>query len=285
MRTPSTAATALLVAALAGGGVGAGLHLRHEAYLGAVAADARLRGMDPDSVLDPDTWPQEVYLYDLKRLRDPEAAEELVRADSVRYFVRGDHPTSPLRQAFFFSVGGRSRFLVAEYFPHIHEPVVQTYAAPEPPWWPREAALAWRRKQLAARRAETLGMADTVDLLVADLARARVSFWETRPGVWSYNDTSLLAAELRRFDHVAVRRLIDCLGDARPSATRLSDGRAVPVGAVCAGVLSWVARRRTAESEDAPWAGEYNPVATPEELKAARAAWEEVYRTRTYVLR
>jgi hypothetical protein len=277
------AAAGLLLAALAC--VGTGLYLRREAYLDAVAADARRRGVDPGTVTRPDTWPLELYEHKLRRIRDPAQAEELVEADSVRYFVRPLYGDSAVHQVFFFHVGRRRSTLVAAYDLSTHGTNLDTPERPPDPalYWPKDAALSWMRRRLGARRAAALGMADSLERVIARIPGAEVEFWEAG-GRWSFTDTPHLRSAFTRFDHLAVRRLIDCADDPRPSATRLYGERPVPVGALCLGYLDWLTYREMGEREDGPWAGEPNPHATPEQLKAARAAWEEVYRTRAYRL-
>jgi len=87
----------------------------------AVAADARRRGLSPDSLLYPAHWPLDYYEPRLRHASSPEAAEVLVPdADSVGYYlfeVAGTGADSALVQAFFFRLDSYKGVVQTTYGP------------------------------------------------------------------------------------------------------------------------------------------------------------------------
>lgn len=82
----------------------------------------------------------------------------------------------------------------------------------------------------------------------------------------------------------AVERLVECIDRSDSTLARV-EGQSVLLGAMCLYALRHVAY--ATEYEDAPdtvWAGEVGPMASPEQLAAAKRAWLEVIRQRRYRL-
>jgi hypothetical protein len=97
-------------------------------------------------------------------------------------------------------------------------------------------------------------------------------------------ETTLLVA-IADFGHEAVKRLVDCLDDAEPARATFR-GDAVPVGAMCYEALRMTAyHEATDERGDVVtgWPG-YIRSPTLDQLRAAKAAWQDVLRRRAYTL-
>ncbi len=85
------------------------------------------------------------------------------------------------------------------------------------------------------------------------------------------------------FGDSAVVRLVACLD--RDDPTRVTvEGRPVLLGALCHLALTYVAYAEPEGSESGDWPGDVFPTASAEQLRAAKAAWEQVVRTRAYRL-
>ena len=69
-----------------------------------------------------------------------------------------------------------------------------------------------------------------------------------------------------------VPALVNCLDDITPSKSEL-DGKPVAVGIVCYEALSNLVYY---EPTTATWAGYITPRATPQQMRAAKAAWTRV---------
>lgn len=289
---------AIIVALLAIFGVTGWVVLHRRAYLNAVAADARSRGVHPDSVRRPDTWPMELFEDALLEAGNPAEAEAAVRADSVRYFVLPSAGSdSTLHQFFYVHTGRWAQTIRAEYdvrYRHgpmvwpmvVEDPYYRRYAEAQPV--SRDEALAWHRARVARHRAGLLGGADSLNRLMARLAVVEGHIRLARDSSsWYLEEQGGVVSGLWTFEDVAVRRLVECLDDARPSGTRLG-GRPVAVGAVCHGALASLTFRGRPSARlgrvvrDEP--GYVHPWAGPAELAAARAVWEDVYRRRDFRL-
>jgi hypothetical protein len=290
---------AIIVALLALFGVTGWAVLHRRAYLNAVAADARSRGVHPDSVRYPDTWPMELFREALVEASGPAEAEAAVRADSVRYFVvaAAGGSDSTLHQLFHVRTRRWAQVIRAEYdvrFRHgpmvwpmvVEDPRDRLYAEAQP--LSRDEALAWHRARVARRRAELLGRADSLNRLMTRLAAVEGHIrLAGDSSSWYLEEQGGVVSGLWSFDDVAVRRLVECLDDARPSGTRLG-GRPVAVGVVCHGALAGLTFRGRPSARfgrvvrDEP--GHVHPLATADELRAAQAVWEDVYRRGDYRL-
>ena len=254
--------------------------LRHRSgYLHEVEADAWRRGIHPDSVREPDRWPLEVYAPALKRARDPREAEAAVPdADSVRYSLIPQGPDTLVEQAFFVHTGRWPLAIVL-----LHDPARRFQAAPRtgdpsPGRYVagREAALAWYRGRRARQRADLLAERDSLDRLVAALMEVRDTFWMQADSTW-YFEGYFPFHEMRRFEDIAVRRLVACLDDPRPAAA-VALGRPVARGAMCyhalarIGSLTWW--EDGGRQPGGGWSGRVPPTAGEDELRAAKRVWE-----------
>jgi len=83
---------------------------------------------------------------------------------------------------------------------------------------------------------------------------------------------------------IAVNTMAECIDDFRPSHSIL-DGNRVAVGVVCYQALTQtVVHEETGSNGDIAqtWAGHISPAATPSELSAAKKAWLQVLKDKTY---
>lgn len=253
-----------------------------------VEADARRRGYPTGDVGRPEIWPYPLYHRVLDASRTPEEAEGRVHdADSVAYFMALPEYAvdTVLAQVFHFPVGhlqmhyrgGRSYLAVDAPLP------------PREARRPREAALAWHNARRGAQRAWVAAHADSLERMVARLATLPGEFVRRDHRTWVFSDGGGPLHGPAAFGHAAVARLVACLDDARPAAATV-DGRPVLVGAMCGHALRWMAYPRELEAESG-WADrperspfEVEPTASPDELRAAKAAWSRAVRNGTYSL-
>lgn len=79
--------------------------------------------------------------------------------------------------------------------------------------------------------------------------------------------------------------LVDCIDDLRPARATLDGKKTVVVGVVCYQALRlFVTHEETDTTGDIAqtWAGHIEPTATPSELSAAKKAWLQVLKDKTY---
>ena len=106
-------------------------------------------------------------------------------------------------------------------------------------------------------------------------------------GQYVFEDTEKLRklVESRNLD-LAVNTLVGCIDDLRPARAILDGKKTVVVGAVCYEALtSMVYHEETDSTGDIAqtWAGHIEPTATPSELAAAKQAWLQVLKNKTYL--
>jgi hypothetical protein len=84
---------------------------------------------------------------------------------------------------------------------------------------------------------------------------------------------------------LAVRVLVNCLDQTTPSETTIND-QPVPVGVICHEALtelvSYEPKNKTGE-KDRNWPGHVTPMATANDLHAAKNAWKPVVEKKLYV--
>lgn len=125
--------------------------------------------------------------------------------------------------------------------------------------------------------------AATLDQLVDSLANVPGSF-VLEGAVWRFIGSQEALLALAGGGDSAVTRLVECI-DRDTHARATVDSTAVLLGAMCAYALSHVAYATEFEDDpDANWPGVVSPGATPEQLQAAKRAWQEVVRLRRYRL-
>jgi hypothetical protein len=111
--------------------------------------------------------------------------------------------------------------------------------------------------------------------------------------IWNDQDNRYYFSDKEQIDQIlqsqtpeiAVRVLVDCLDDLSPSKSTLN-GNSVALGLVCYEALSQIVyHEETGPDGDiaAQWAGHLSPTATPSEMLAAKSAWSQVLKSRTYV--
>lgn len=124
---------------------------------------------------------------------------------------------------------------------------------------------------------------DSLATLVSRLRTLRGEFRRVPPyGLWEFFGRKELFIAIAQFGDSAVERLVSCLDDSSSSATRIGD-RVVLFGAVCYEALNWVAYVEM-PVEKLPWAGDVEPTAGAQQLRRAKAAWEEAVKNKTYSL-
>lgn len=88
----------------------------------------------------------------------------------------------------------------------------------------------------------------------------------------------------QRAPRVALEELVECLDDTTPSHSTYA-GTAVAVGVICHEAITVLAYHEpvAADGDIAQhWSGHVVPTATPDELKAAKHAWQRVLEKMTY---
>lgn len=128
---------------------------------------------------------------------------------------------------------------------------------------------------------------DSLDRLIGVLRKLPGSFQRIRPGgPHAFTGDREIILAISAFEDSAVVRLVDCLDDLEP-ATATLNGERVPMGVMCAEALRFTASYEATDEDgdiDATWPGYFNLPASPEELRAAKRAWQEVVREKRYMI-
>lgn len=246
-------------------------------------------------------WPQDAYEGTLRRARDPRVAEELVPdEDSVAYTLVGAAPRQVLRQVFYVTLrhGPRRwrRQMTVTWDQQPAPDIVHGGVVPlSGDRLERDAALAWYDGWLARERAWRRDNARRLQDLVTTLALAGGTYTRTSSG-WSLEADSLQLyhqqlASIHRFGEEGVQALVNCLGDAKPTTTRVvvdsADQGPASAGTVCYNVLKHMVDFygsapqediirfvNSAGNADWVWAGDLEAPATAERLAAGETAWK-----------
>jgi hypothetical protein len=124
-----------------------------------------------------------------------------------------------------------------------------------------------------------------LDRLVDSLRLLRGTFSQDSSGVWSFDGRLDAFRAFDPFGDQAVIRLTECLDDLSPSVA-VAHGKQVPLGIVCYWALRRIAYVEwNSELESSRgWQGEIDPSSSPEQLRAAKAAWRRAVQQRRYSL-
>jgi len=133
----------------------------------------------------------------------------------------------------------------------------------------------------------TITVSDSLNALFLKLPIVQGSLGE-RPSDFTGDRTVLQA--ISSFGDSAVARLVDCLDRTTP--TRVTyQGRPIPLGLLCYVVLDYTAyyeaydeRPQHDPNRYAPWPGNVDMSATPEQLRTAKRAWQDVVKRKVYNL-
>ena len=141
--------------------------------------------------------------------------------------------------------------------------------------------------EMQARAADTQATAvsppDSLSALIGDLGDIKGGYRHGSSGQWVFDGARGLFAAIAGYGDSAVARLTDCLDNPQPSSTTL-EGKPVPIGVVCYEALLYTAYAEPEGSDTGEWPGIVLPTATVEELRAAKAAWQQVVREKSYRL-
>jgi hypothetical protein len=127
---------------------------------------------------------------------------------------------------------------------------------------------------------------DSLATLIDALMRVGATYRLSTNGGWEFTGDRHLFESIRDFRDEAVGQLVRCLDRTEPTTTTIGD-RSVPLGVLCYQALGEVAYHEAVDDSGdvyADWPGYILPTASPDELTAAREAWEHVVATRSYVL-
>ena len=105
-------------------------------------------------------------------------------------------------------------------------------------------------------------------------------------GVWEFKGNRDLFVAIAAYEDFAMPRLVECLGRTEASAVTVN-GRPVPLGVVCYQALMTTAYYEHGDANGDitfDWPGYIGPEASPEQLKAAQAAWHDVVKKKLYVI-
>jgi hypothetical protein len=129
-----------------------------------------------------------------------------------------------------------------------------------------------------------IARADTGDSLTAllqQLHNARGEFMRGSNGTWVFSGNQTLLGSFYPFGDRAIAKLVDCLDDSDLTRVTLQS-KPVPVGVLCGLALQRMASATEHEDDAGDWPGVILPTATPDELRAAKAAWKVVLESGRY---
>lgn len=127
---------------------------------------------------------------------------------------------------------------------------------------------------------------DSLGRLIERLRFMKGEFVRLTSQQWEFVGDKELFRQIAGFGDSAVARLVQCL-DKTDHAAATAAGRPVLLGVMCHEALDHTAYYEWYEYQTekyAPWAGNITPDAGPDELRAAKIAWQEVVEKNRYIL-
>jgi hypothetical protein len=244
------------------------------------------------------SWPKYAYEANLRKVRDPRAAEEAVpEKDSVSYFRHDRGDGAVLAQVFHVTLRQglrrwrRQLTVIYDEYP-APERIATNYTELPGPRLTRQAALAWyddwrgRQHEWRTENAQRL-VALKVNLLLLEGKYEELPTWG-----WSFEPDSAelyrqILTSIYRFGDAGIEMLVDCLNDAGPATARVVNdgvpGEPVRAGTICHYILKDMVRFEddVQESEtvvidgerSSEWLGDLRKPADAARLAAGEAAW------------
>jgi hypothetical protein len=126
------------------------------------------------------------------------------------------------------------------------------------------------------------------DPMLKELSEIKGKYtWDKELNRYIYSDKQRIEAILSTRDtELALKTLVGCLDNFELSNSVIQDKRVV-LGIICYEAISQTAYyESTAQDGDVAknWSGHILPTATPDELREAKKAWENVIASKTYIL-
>jgi hypothetical protein len=118
-------------------------------------------------------------------------------------------------------------------------------------------------------------------VLIDSLGRVSGQFEQEQSGQWGFASGVALFEAIGTFGDSAVSRLVACIDDLTPAAALLRN-RPVARGVMCYQALRHVAYAEPEGSDTGEWPGVVSPTATANQLRAAKRAWTDIVRARSY---
>lgn len=137
--------------------------------------------------------------------------------------------------------------------------------------------LAGSGAALQARSALGSGLRDSLLAIEGEFR------WDAARQDYVFSNRPGLAALLSPSAEANLPALVACIDDARPARATLG-GRPVSLGVVCYAALRLMAYVEAPAEGGEGWPGHIGPLATPDERRAAREAWESALAEGRYVL-